>query len=387
MLEIAPPLTRDAPVGDVKALFLIHALSGGGAERVVARLLTFLEGKAGSDGAYHLAVIRPEFKYDVPAGVPVHVIGSRMGAVGSVLALRRLVRRLQPGAVFSFMPRANLLNLCGKLMVPGWPRAYISERNSLALNYRGRRRVLMSLLLRAYRHADEIVAVSRSVAEEMLDRGIPGDRVTVINNGVSRDELACLAGAERPSSWADSSSPLLVTVGRLSPQKDHLTLLRALKIVRRTCPARLMVFGEGELEGMLRQEADALGLDDAVNWAGFVRNPFPTIAHAVAFVLSSRWEGFPNALLEAMALGKAVVATDAPGGSGELLSDGAGLLVPPGDAEALAGALLRLLQDENLRAELGARAAGKASLYTPEAVFERYRLLIEGEEPTKARVR
>lgn len=373
-----------------KAIFLIQSLDGGGAERVVSRLLAALA-SGSRPASYHLALLEPKVTYTVPDGVPVHVlagswrssIGALVMQVRALVKLVRLVHREKPDAVISFMLRSNVINLVAKACVPRWPRTVVSERTSLKRSYIGRSARRIRLVVRwLYALADAIVAVSVGVADELKELGAPADRLVVIPNPVSVADLEAQAASGLPHPWSQRPGPLLVTVGRLSPEKGHAVLLRALRRVRERFPARLVVMGDGPERALLEAEAARLGVQDAVAWAGYNPNPFPTVARADVFVLPSLWEGFPNALLEAMALGRPVVATACHLGPRDLLGDGAhGLLVPPGDAEALAAGVERLLASEGLRREYGARARRRAADYALAGILERYRAVIETRGP------
>jgi glycosyltransferase involved in cell wall biosynthesis len=147
-------------------------------------------------------------------------------------------------------------------------------------------------------------------------------------------------------------------MGRLHAQKDYPTLLRALRLVRGTIPARLLILGEGPARPEIEALRAGLGLDGAVSMPGFHPDPYPFLAHADLFVLSSLWEGFGNVIVEALACGAPVVSTDCRSGPREILRDGQfGDLVPPGDPEALAAAILATLSRPRDRAALIARSA------------------------------
>lgn len=372
-----------------RVLFVIHSLSSGGAERVLSRLLCSLADGTGV-GAYQVALLDPRITYPVPDGVQVHVLGTPgTSLAGKLVAQLRafvdlvgLVHRERPDAVVSFMPRSNALNLLGKRWSKQWPRVIVSERTVVGRNYRGPERLLVRGLIRwCYGSADKVIAVARGVADELRQLGVPSDRIVVIPNPVLPEELAAQAGRAGPHPAAVGAAPLVVAVGRLSREKGYTVLLRALAMLAPKWPVRLIVFGEGPQAEELATEAESLGIQDRVTWAGFDPNPFPTVARADVFVLPSLWEGFPNALLEAMALGRPVVASDCEWGPRELLVGGSyGLLVPPGDADALAGALERLFADEPMRNAYGERARARAGEYDLPTIAGRYLAVIEGRE-------
>jgi glycosyltransferase involved in cell wall biosynthesis len=158
-------------------------------------------------------------------------------------------------------------------------------------------------------------------------------------------------------------------VGRLTRQKDFPTLIRAFAAVRKVRDCRLVILGEGKDRPALEALAKEMGVGGDVDLPGFVENPYAHMSRASLFVLSSAWEGSPNVLTEALALGLPAVATDCPSGPREILEDGRyGPLVPVGDADALAGAILKTLTHPPESAELK-RAAGP---YTVEESSRRY---------------
>ena len=197
-----------------------------------------------------------------------------------------------------------------------------------------------------YRHVDHIVAVSNGVAEDTLSiTKMPSSKLSVIRNPVidSRLDVESKKFANHP--WfKPSEPPVILGAGRLTRQKDFPTLLHAFCHVRRTIDSRLIILGEGRLKNDLRSLISDLGVKDDVAFPGHVQNIYNYMANSKVFVLSSAWEGSPNVLTEALALGRPVVSTDCPSGPREILADGYyGPLVPVGDAKAMATAILKTL--------------------------------------------
>jgi glycosyltransferase involved in cell wall biosynthesis len=204
---------------------------------------------------------------------------------------------------------------------------------------------------RSWRRIEHIVAVSEGVAEDTVRvAGYPRAQISVIRNPVITDALHAQAAMPCPHPWlgadAQAAAPVILAAGRLERQKDFPTLLRAFALLHAERPVRLVVLGEGAWRERLAALAATLGVDADVDLPGFQPNPYPFLARTRVFALSSRWEGSPNVLTEAMALGTPVVATDCPSGPREILADGRyGPLVPMGDAPALAAALARALDE------------------------------------------
>lgn len=197
-----------------------------------------------------------------------------------------------------------------------------------------------------YSWADHIVAVSQGVENALLviSKG-KLKNIKVIYNPIVKEELYTKANASLIHSWfQDGEPPVILGVGRLHKQKDFFTLIHAFALVYKYFPSKLLILGEGSDREQLELLISQLGLDTKISLPGFVDNPYPYMLKAKVFVLSSRWEGFPRALTEALALGTPVISTDCPSGPNEILADGKfGYLVPVGDASALANGILKTL--------------------------------------------
>jgi glycosyltransferase involved in cell wall biosynthesis len=204
--------------------------------------------------------------------------------------------------------------------------------------------------------------------------GVRRDRIEVIWNPAVDAGFAARAAAPADHPWFGEPVPVFVTAGRLTEQKDHATLLRALRVRLAHGPARLLILGEGPARAGLEALAAELGVAPHVAFLGFVANPLPYMRQAAAFVLSSRYEGFGLVLAEAMGCGAPVVSTDCPHGPSEILAGGAfGVLTPVADAEALGLAMAGDLRARFPAAALRARAAEFSSARGADA----YAALIE----------
>lgn len=281
----------------------------------------------------------------IPEGANVIPLGTDHAAM-AVPALVRYLRATRPSALLAAKDRAGRAALRARHRAGVPTRVIVRIGNTLSESLAGRG-WLRSLLRywpirRWYPRADAIVAVSRGVADDVVaTSGADPARVHVVRNPVVSPELERLAANEPTHAWFDEpDSSVLLGVGRLTRQKDFPTLLRALSRVRERTAARLIVLGEGEDRAELERLAGELGLADAVDFHGFVDNPYGWMRRADLLVLSSAWEGSPNVLTEALYLGVPVVATDCRSGPREVLDDGRyGPLVPVGDDAALARAI------------------------------------------------
>jgi len=203
-------------------------------------------------------------------------------------------------------------------------------------------------LKRVMSKADAVVAVSEGVALDISTiTGIPLEKIHVIRNPVITPELKDLATAPVDHEWfTQKDIPVLIAIGRLGRQKNFETLIKAFNEMRTKIGCRLIILGEGRRRSSLEKLVSRLGLNEYVELPGFVVNPFAYLAKSDLFVLSSLWEGSPNALAEALALGIPVVSTDCDSGPHEILQDGRyGKLVPVNDIEKLADAMVRTLSN------------------------------------------
>jgi glycosyltransferase involved in cell wall biosynthesis len=323
--------------------------------------------------AVDLVLIRDESRHlrGLPASVRIVRLGVRHSAL-AVPAIARYLRRERPDALLAAKDRAGRAALLARRLagVPTRVVVRLGTTLSEAIKDRGAlRRWLRYLPIRAlYPQADAIVAVSAGVAADVMATArLPRDRVRVVRNPVVTPALYREAAAAVDHPWlADPAVPVVMGVGRLTRQKDFPTLIRAFAAVRRARPLRLIVLGEGRDRAALEQLAAYEGVATDVDLPGFQPNPYAWLARSRLFVLSSAWEGSPNALTEAMALGVPVVSTDCRSGPRELLDGGRfGRLVPVGDAEGLAGAMRetldRPLPPETLKSAVAEYAAATSA--------------------------
>jgi len=255
-------------------------------------------------------------------------------------------------------------------------RVVISERGtpSLYLPFLSAAGTVLKMMRRLYPKADRIVAISQGVADDLISLlNLPHEKVIVIYNPVVTPELFEQAKQPANHPWFEQNRlPVILAVGRLSPEKDYPTLFRAFSLVRQVRPAKLLILGEGEERSNLERLAIELGIQNDVSMPGFVDNPFAFMAKASVFVLSSAWEGFGNVLVEALACGCPVVATDCRSGPREILDNGRyGRLVPVGDHEALAKAILETLDNPDFPADRQTRFQ-RAMEFSVDAAVDKY---------------
>jgi len=213
-----------------------------------------------------------------------------------------------------------------------------------------------------YPRASLIIANTSGARTELTAAlGVAEDRIAVVPNPIDLDRVLALASEPLDPEVTWPEGPVLVHVGRFSYAKDHDTLLNAFARIRSRRRATLVLVGGGEDEARVRALCTALGLDDSVVFTGFTRNPYRYLARATISVLTSRFEGLPNALIESMALGVPIVSTACRYGPIEIIGDNEyGVLTPVGDAQAFADAVEALLDDPARRQHLSERGRIRA---------------------------
>lgn len=357
--------------GGQRIALYIPSLRGGGAERV---MLNLANGFAARGVAVDLVLARAEgpFLSQVASGVRVIDLDAPR-VLRSLPGLVRYLRRERPKALLSAMDHANVIAIAACRLAGARLRLVVSVHSPPSIPARGSgplRRRLLLLTGRAYRGADAVVAVSKGVARDLIGAtGLPPSRVHVIYNPVVTAELYKKAQEPVDHPWfREGQPPVILSAGRLTKEKDFSTLLRAFALLRKEGPGRLVILGEGEERPHLERLAERLGIGADVAFPGFVDNPYAYMKHAAVFALSSAWEGFGNVLVEALAVGTPVVATDCPGGPGEILENGRwGRLVPPGSPEQLAEAMLAALRDPGPVA-----TPVRAKAFAAERILEAY---------------
>jgi glycosyltransferase involved in cell wall biosynthesis len=356
----------------VDVLFLIPSLQGGGAERVVSVLLRHIER---SRFRLTLAVLDGSdsvFRDDIPDDVEVIVL-DRVRVRYAVLAIIRLIRTRRPEVVFSTLGHLNLALAMLRPLLPSACR-YIARETSI-----------VSLLESAfdvhfwwgwaYRRflgrLDVIVCQSEAMRRDLVDNlGLSANKTCVINNPVDAQRIRQLALQPAAIDFSRDRSAVngtieLVAAGSLGRVKGFDLLVEAIALCANP-RLHLTIVGDGPLRAELQLRAATLGVSAQIRFVGFQRNPYPYFAAADAFILSSRFEGFPNVVLEAMALGTPVISTPAPGGVRESLDRVPGCaLADSVSADGLANAIRRF--------EFGHRLVADVVLpYAVDAITRRY---------------
>ena len=348
-----PTASPSTETGRTKIAIFAPSMAGGGAERGALKLAEGLV-RRGFDVDLVLAYAEGPRLDEVPAEVRLVDLNARR-VLSSLPGLMRYLRREKPQGLASVLDHSNVVALWARKLgrYPG--RVVVIEQNTLseaARNGKSRRDRVMPWMVRwFYPWADYVVSVSDGVSDDLAELvSLPPEKLRVIANPIVASDIGDLARAPVDHEWFEDGSAVFVAAGRLRPQKDFPTLLRAFAQVRSRRRARLLILGEGPERDRLEALVRELGIGSDASLPGATTNPYAYMARSTAFILSSRWEGLPTVLIEAMSCGAPVIATDCPSGPREILDGGRyGSLVPVGDVDALSAAMEAALDGELAR--------------------------------------
>jgi glycosyltransferase involved in cell wall biosynthesis len=348
-------------------------LDSGGAQKQTLLMLDFF-----STQGFRATVVVDQAIGSMAKSLPSSIEVVSLRASRTLFAIPRLaawLRRERPDVLLSCLGHNNIAAIIARFLARTHTTLAISQHNVLTAETKALacwQHGLLPLMYRAVgAYADAIIAVSQGVARDMsYATGLPLKRISVIPNPVIYDHFASDAEQNVSHRWLDDPTlSVFVAVGRLVPQKDFITLLTAFARVRATTRARLLIVGEGSERLAIEQQIAELDIANEVELLGYCSNPLPYMAKADALVLSSRYEGFGNVIVESLACGTSVVSTDCPYGPSEILADGKyGRLVKIGDPEGMAQAMLEMLQRPFPPSLLRARAAE----FSVEAIGRKY---------------
>jgi glycosyltransferase involved in cell wall biosynthesis len=362
-----------------KILFLVPAFVGGvgGAERVISTLLRHID--QARFECHLAAVLAVAHLEELPPQVAVHHLRvSRMRY--ALPRIIQLVWKVRPHTILSTVSYLNVMLLLARSFLPPDIRLLIREAttpSAFISKETAHPRLWNWFYRRLYPRAHKIICLSDSMQTDLLEHfHVPPAKLVRIYNPVDVAMLRREANAAEPP--YRGPGPHVVAVGRLRREKAYDVLLQVFASVRKAIPgARLAILGEGPLESDLKHQAAELGLADAVNFAGFLANPWPYVKYADLFVLASRFEGLPNALLEAVALGVPVVATDCPGGLREIQQSAPQMvLVPPENPGALAEAMIAALSARQEKRAGTQESEEALRRFDPRKIVEEYSRLL-----------
>ena len=324
----------------ISIFFVIPSLDGGGAERMFLNILNGMDRKVFQPSLV-LVKRRGTFFDQLSPDVDTIELGCK-SHLTLIPKLARLIRRRRPDVVLSTHGHLNLLIMLGRFLMRGRTSFVGRESCVVSLHNRsmGNSRIMNMLYRQLYPRFDAIICQSRDMREDLdLRFNLPPEKLRLINNGVNQERLNSLAGQGGGPDRLAPGKRNLVAAGRLDRQKGFDLLIEALALTR-TPGLNLTILGAGPEEGPLKEQVRSCGLESRIRFAGFQRNPYPFLRQADLFVLSSRYEGFPNVLVEALCLGTPSVAFECPGGVNEIIRPGVnGFMAGQGDPKAMAEAI------------------------------------------------
>lgn len=359
------------------AIFLPN-LDGGGAERTMLNLAEGLVRRgydvdlvlAQADGSYIEGVSKSLHIVDLGRGKRV----KRFKTVRRLPALVRYLRTEKPTVMLSALTEANVVALCARFLARYPKRVIVNEQNTLSQKIgkesTGIQKWYPLFARLTYRYADSVIGVSQGVVDDLTDNiGISDANTLVVYNPGITPKVRENAKQPLDHPWFGATEPpVILSVGRLHMQKDYGTLLQAFKLVREKQKARLIILGDGNERQTLEKQIQDLGIAEDVSLPGFVDNPHAYMANADVYVLSSRWEGLPTVLVEALYCGATLVATDCPSGPKEILQNGKlGCLVQMQNPESIADGIQQALDGTAPRVK-----PDSWRLYDLDTIIEQY---------------
>jgi glycosyltransferase involved in cell wall biosynthesis len=375
----------------LRVCFVLPSLHGGGAERAAVKLANHLDGGGYSPSVY-LFERSGVYLDEIAPHVDV-VSGSRGGRAVRIADLVRFIRRTRPHVVVSFLSFFSTFvatrgsGIGAKFVInQQTPLSGFLEDKDYPWRLPIQRRVFSLSARVVYPRADAIIATSQGVADDLVSNfTVPASKIHVLHNPVDLEEVnqrarepldpdveRLLAGA---GDGPGGRAPVIVTAGRLAEAKNLPLFVAAVRLLRNRRPVQVLILGTGDQETVIRRAIDDEGLRGTIHLCGFQRNPWRYIARADLFVLTSRYEGFGNVLVEAMACGVPVVATRSAGTQEIIETESNGLLIDQHEPAAVADAIARILDSRPLHDRLATGARTSVVRYALPHVVGGYQRL------------
>lgn len=347
----------------------------GGADRVTLNLLKGFDREAYT---CDLALMRAEGEFipDIPQDVKVFDL--KANSLWSMWQpLIKLLKTSDYDILYSTCGGASMPMMLAVLLAQYRGMTVVSERNILFPPNKSKLKRRLMLLLKSvlYKRATWVTAVSKGVADECIQGlRLSQAKVVVVNNPIINEDLVLGKDEILENTFFQKFDQIVLSIGRFEWQKDYDTLLEAFeKVAQINTNVGLFILGKGPLETHYKAKIAAMGLQGRIELGGFDKNPFKYLSACDVYVLSSRHEGMPGVLIQAMACGTACVATDCPTGPNELIiHDVNGLLVPVGDVESMAEAMLKMLQDSALRTRCAQNAPASVLRFHADKAITSY---------------
>lgn len=336
-----------------KIVFFLPNLEGGGAERAMLDVIFALD-RNKFDASLLVKNLTGHFLKDIPCGVEVKEL-KISNPICVFLKLIKYFKNISPDIFVSSFVYNNILSTVAKIVSFSKTKIVLIEHTPFSETLSEPKKNMRKLIDLAtdrfligpvYGKAQAVVCVSEFIASQLVhSKNISQNKIIVIHNPISDKKIGQLTKEEPEEKWLfNANTPLILAVGRLIPAKDYATLLRAFSIVCQKTTAVLAILGQGEERSNLERLAQELEVANRVHFLGFKKNPYSYMARATVFVLSSKREGFPVSLIEAMACGALVVSTNCKSGPSEVIKNGQnGILAPVGNEKEIAKALIKAI--------------------------------------------
>ncbi len=371
----------------IKVLFFISSLEGGGAERIMVDILRYID----KDRIEPILLLlysyeNSPYKEFLPEDVKVVVVKRKsdnaLEKLKQLLTFMKVVRKQKPRVILSMLTHNNIMAILAGMLYK--INVIACEHNTLSeiIKIKEGRQILLlpvRLLVKTlYRFAYRIVTVSEDIGLDLIEKfNISDKKIKTIYNPIDFERINSISADPVNHSFFKDNIPIIIAIGRLTQQKGFDVLIKAFSRIVKKVDARLIILGEGSERGMLERLIDTLGLTEKVSLLGFQKNPYPFLSKADIFVLSSRYEGLPMVILEAVACGIPVISTDCKSGPREILQDGrCGILVPVGDEVALSEGILKLLKDGALQEKLFKLGKERAKDFSVDKIIKQYESVI-----------
>lgn len=381
----------------VKLFMLITTLAGGGAEKVASELSINLS----SNVQRRIVTLIDKINY--PSNHPPisigftnrnpHILNMIYMIVVGTIKYRQLLKKHKPDISMSFLVLDAIINIFSNVGNKN-TRVVISVHTNLSMKFQNAylRKVAKFLIQLIYEHADIIIAVSEGVKDDLINNfHINPTKIKVIYNPFDLVKIKKLSEEKVNETYFSKDIPTLINVGGLKEAKAQWNLIRAFSLVRTQIECKLLICGEGELKSYLEKLVKDLKLENSVEFLGWQDNPYKYISKSDIFVFTSLWEALPCVMIEAMACGCPIIATDCKYGPREILDNGnCGIIVPPmkreylnakdsisSDEKKLANTIVNLLQNYELHSLYVEKSNVRVKHFDMDEIINEYELVFE----------
>jgi len=353
-------------------MFFIYRMGGGGAARTMLNIINHLDRTK-----FQPMLVTLDFAYTYEDYVRDDVEFIKLPVKRlrqAIVPLSKLLRKEAPDLLFSTVPNYNTVAILAKIL--SRTKTKLIVREAAYLGGTKKENITLKIYGLLYRAAQRVIALSDGVKNNLITRyHVREDKISVVYNPVDlrHIENESIKNIEEQDLF-NQAKKVIITAGRLVPEKDHATLLQSFANIKPELNAHLIILGEGELDEQLKQQAAALGISERVSFLGFKQNPYSYIKRADVFTLTSTTEGFGHVLVEALALGVPIVSTRCNPGAEEILGESTyGMLSDVGDVQSITQNLERALSltDEE-RKKIILKGKKRANQFAADQIVEQY---------------